>query len=400
VPLPAGEGRPSDHHGVVPHIDRRAPPALLRAADRPAAGALAGFLFALVVVSVQLARAGGDVSAFVRAAPPWADARAAPAELRVGEHGYDGMFYWRLARDPFTDRATDHGVTLDLPAYRQQRILYPLLAWAVSAGDAQRTAAALVAVNVAAVTALGWIGAVAARRAGRHALWGALFAAQPGAVVTLSADLTEAVAAALVLAGAVLLRAGRSGGAGAALALAALARETTALFTLASAATTALRAPGRLRVAAPLAIPLLVLLAWQAFLAARWGGPAAGQAGPAFDPPFLGLLAAAWLNAERLEGGTALVWGASLAFVLATVVIGARSLRTALPHERAAWLGYLALATVLEANIWANEAMLRTTTELSVLTGLLALGAGRAERSALLALGLGASGLLLAAGIR
>lgn len=368
--------------------------------DRPAAGALAGFLFALVVVAVQLARGGGDVSTFVRASPPWADPRATPAELRVGEHGYDGMFYWRLARDPLTDRATDHGVTLDLPAYRQQRILYPSLAWALSAGDPGRTAAALVAVNVAAVTALGWLGAIAARRAGRHALWGALFAAHPGAVVTLSADLTEAVAAAFVLAGAVLLRAERTVRAGAALALAALARETTALFTLASAATYALRAPRSVRDTLALAVPLVVLAAWQALLAVRWGGPAAGQAGPAFDPPFLGLLAAAWLNAERLPGDAALVWAASLAFVLATVAVGARSLRTGRPHERAAWLGYLALATVLEANIWANEAMLRTTTELTVLTGLLALGAGRAERWALLALGLGAAALMLAAGIR
>lgn len=376
------------------------PSEALRMADRSAAGALAALLFALVVVGVQLSRAGGDVSAFVRAAPPWADPRATPPELRVAEQGYDGMFYWRLARDPFTDRVTDHGVTLDLPAYRQQRVLYPLLAWALSAGDPHRTAAALVIVNIAAVTALGWLGALTARRAGRHALWGALFAAHPGAVVTLSADLTEAVAAAFVLGGAVLLRAERTGRAAAALALAALARETTALFTLASAATYALRAPRRVRGALALAVPLLVLAAWQSLLAVRWGGPAAGQAGPAFDPPFLGLLAAAWLNAERLSGEAALVWAASLAFVLATVAIGARSLRAALPHERAAWLGYLALATVLEANIWANEAMLRTTTELTVLTGLLALGAGRAQRSALLVLGLAASALVLAVGIR
>lgn len=381
----------------------RGPRALLAAAvhatDRAVAGAVAGMAFALLVVGLQLARADGDASVFVRASPPWADPRATPPELRVGELGYDGMFYWRLARDPFTDRATDEGVTLDLPAYRQQRILYPLLAWALSGGDPGRTAAALVLVNVAAVTSLGWLGAIAARRAGRHALWGAIFAAHPGSVVTLSGDLTEAVAAALVLGGAVLLRAERTGRAAAVLTLAALARETTALFTLASAARRAADA-GRARRALPLAIPLVALAAWQGVLALRWGGLPAGQAGPAFDPPLLGLLAAAWLNGERLSGTAAVLWVASLAFVLATIAVGARCLRRGAPHERAAWLAYLALATVLEANIWANEAMLRTTTELTLLTGLLALGAGRGPRAALLALGLAASAVVLAAGIR
>src|SRR3990172_6865503 len=45
--------------------------------------------------------------------------------------GYDGQFYYRLALDPLTIERTAHGIRLDNPPYRQQRILYPVLAWLV-----------------------------------------------------------------------------------------------------------------------------------------------------------------------------------------------------------------------------------------------------------------------------
>lgn len=354
----------------------------LRRSDHPLAPAFLGLLAASVMVALY---AGGDLSRLVRAAPPWADPAATPAGLAVAERGYDGMFYYRLALDPLTDVRTDHGITLDLPAYRQQRILYPVLAWAASLGDERRVPAALALVNVVALFGVGWIGGALARTAGRHALWGTLFVAYPGIAVTLRGDLTEAVGAVLVLGGLLLLRSAQSARASAALTLAALARETTLLVPAAVTLTRLLRAPRSVGGWLPLALPGVVAIAWQAVVILRWRSIPAAEGVTALDPPFLGVLAAAWLNVERLPAERLMVWAAMLAFVLVMVAVGARALAASrIPHERAAWYGYAALATVLEANIWANEAMLRSLTELGMLTALLALAASAVVRWTLL----------------
>src|SRR5829696_8845798 len=70
------------------------------------------------------------------------------------------------------------------PAYRQQRIVYPLVSFVVARGGPAVTAWALVGWNLAAAAALGWLGAALARRRGRHALWGLAVAAYPGFVLS------------------------------------------------------------------------------------------------------------------------------------------------------------------------------------------------------------------------
>lgn len=368
----------------------------MRRLDHPVGPALLGLVWAAIVVATFVAPTG-DLSRFVGASPPWTDPAARPAGLAIAEQGYDGQFYYRLALDPFTDQPTDRGITFDRPAYRQQRILYPLLAWVASGGDERRAPLALVLVNVAAMFAIGWVGGVIAKSAGRHALWGVLFAAYPGFVVSLTNDLTEIVAAALVLGALGLLRSRRDALAVLGLAGAALARETTLLLAVAVALARGVAAPRGPRSWLPFALPLLLLLAWQAVLGVRWGAVPAGQSGEAFDPPFLGILAAAWLNGERFSGAQAAVWAAAIGVVLGTIALGARAMRTArLAHERIAWYGYLVVAAVLEANIWANGAILRTLTELGMLTALMALGARPGVRWALLGMQLGLSGLLVA----
>lgn len=368
----------------------------MRRLDHPVVPAFIALAWAVAVVVTYVAGTG-DLSRLVGASPPWTDPAARPADLAIVEPGYDGQFYYRLALDPFTVEASDRGITFDRPAYRQQRILYPLLAWVASGGDERRAPLALVLVNVAAMFTIGWVGGRIARGAGRHALWGALFAAYPGFVVSLTSDLTEIVAAALGLGALGLLRSGSDTRAVLALAGAALARETTVLLAIAAALALGVAAPRRPQRWVPFTLPVLLLLAWQAALAVRWGAIPLGQGGEAFDPPFLGILAAAWLNGERLAGAQAAVWAAALGVVLGTIALGARALRAAqLAHERIAWYGYLVVAAVLEANIWANGAILRTLTELGMLTALMALGARPVVRWILIGMHLGLSGLLVA----
>lgn len=370
-----------------------------RRLDRPLGPALLALLLGSIVVAFQLSR-DGDVSAFVRAAPPWTDPAAVPPGLRVVSAGYDGMFYYRLALDPFTTEVTAHGITFDRPAYRQQRILYPLAAWILSAGQEQRVPVTLVLVDLIGLSAIGWLGGALARDAGRHALWGLLFSTYPGFVITLTSDLTEIVAAVCVLAALWWLRRARSVAGAAMLALATLARETTILVA-AAAGVAAFRASPRLvRAWLPFVAPAIVLAAWQATLVVRWHETAAGEGATSVTLPFLGVLAAAWFDPQRFSPTQLAVWAAIVAFVLATIFIGFRCLRNARPHERLAWYAYLALATILEANIWANGAVLRALTDLEMLTALLALGASLPWRRTLFALDLVLCLVLVGSGLR
>jgi hypothetical protein len=85
--------------------------------------------------------------------------------------GYDGTSFYRFALAPFTRDVKEYGITLDMPAYRHQRILYPLLVWMLAAGDPARVPFLLVAVNLLALIAIAVCGALLARHYGRHALW-------------------------------------------------------------------------------------------------------------------------------------------------------------------------------------------------------------------------------------
>jgi hypothetical protein len=49
-----------------------------------------------------------------------------------GSEGYDGQFTYYVAMDPRPEAVAPH---LDVPAYRYQRILYPLLARALALGQ-------------------------------------------------------------------------------------------------------------------------------------------------------------------------------------------------------------------------------------------------------------------------
>ena len=91
-------------------------------------------------------------------------------------YGYDGQFFYRLALNPLNFSQTAYGITMDR-SYRYMRIGYPALTWLVSLGQHFLVPIMLVAVNVAAVGALGYLGGVFARQGGRHALAGLLMPA-------------------------------------------------------------------------------------------------------------------------------------------------------------------------------------------------------------------------------
>jgi hypothetical protein len=224
----------------------------------------------------------------------------APGELRVvGVGGYDGQFVYRLALDPFTQSVRDHGIILDNPGYRQQRIVTALLTHVVAWLPGLGTALALILVNVLAVGVAIWAGTRLVVDAGQHPGWGLVLAVPACIPISVGRDLTEPVAWAAVLCGLLLVRRGRWALAAAALTVAVLARETSLLVVAglgAGAVWDAARAVRRRRPvpwhALWLLVPVAVEAAWQGWLAHVWGSLPirTGQSTTATATPLVGVL--------------------------------------------------------------------------------------------------------------
>ena len=171
--------------------------------DRPAIAALIAFAGWLVFAVARLAGwADGKLSLFIAAGTKYSHpAQMFPKVAHVKGTGYDGQFYYRFAFDPVDWHRTAFGITIDHP-YRYTRIGYSVVVWLLSAGGHGRLLPlVLVLVNLLSVAAMAWLGGLLARESGRHALWGLLFAAYFGLVVSVGRDTSEPLADACLLGG-------------------------------------------------------------------------------------------------------------------------------------------------------------------------------------------------------
>lgn len=213
----------------------------------------------------------GDVSVFVVAGDRFA--AAAPIAVRAHSDGYDGQFYYRLALAPLSAQAQAFGITLDHPAWRAQRIFYPVLAHVLALGQARAIPAALLGINIAgifAIAALAWRLAVTSG-APRLLAWAV--ALWPGWLVALTHDTTEILAGALLLAALSAAQARRMALYAGLMALATLTRETAILIAAGIALGEAWAALRRRRDAAPAAwavAALLPFLAWRQAVEILW----------------------------------------------------------------------------------------------------------------------------------
>lgn len=149
--------------------------------------------------------------------------------------GYDGQYCYYVALDPLSAR-----FYMDWPAYRYTRILYPLAARLLAFGQPALIPYTLLLLNWLAIG--GGTLAVAAwlTRRGCSPWLALIYAFYPGLTVSYQHDLSEPLAYGLVVLGVWLSDAAgrrRLLLAGIAFGLAALARETTAVFALGYAAT-------------------------------------------------------------------------------------------------------------------------------------------------------------------
>ncbi|MBV9280600.1 MAG: hypothetical protein JOZ41_11000 [Chloroflexi bacterium] len=219
-------------------------PSLARAASRAAsmAGRRAPFTSTLIVFLIYglwllgVARAGHDVRDFIHighryAFVPHVRPLFTPDPTypyAVGNDGYDGQFAYYIALDPVGARAH-----LDRVNYRYTRILYPMTARLLSLGHAELVPYMLVVINWLAIAAGTLVVALWLGRTGLSPWLSLVYGLSPGLFVCLQRDLEEPLAYALVALAMYLYAFGgrrRLLWSGIAFGLAALTRESTAVF--------------------------------------------------------------------------------------------------------------------------------------------------------------------------
>lgn len=291
---------------------------------------LALSLTALVLVR-PLVRNHGDISNFIIAGDKLVDIRDVPVPIKVrpDSWGYDGEFYFRLALDPTTWAPTAYGVTLDAPAWRIQRIFYPVLVHVLTGGHAALVPAGLVLVNLAGLAAIAGLALRLRRRLNLPDWFPLLVMGWPGLAVTLTHDTTEITALTLVLAALNAYFAGRYIVYAGLAALATLTRETSILLfggifahtlwrllalrfpAIPGAGPTLDEAPGGrgtgwlLKTVCCL-LALLPFLIWRQVLTHHFNVSPQAQGGGNMTWPFMGFLR---MMAAQLRGGAASLEG-------------------------------------------------------------------------------------------
>lgn len=234
-------------------------------------------------VLVRLSRAGWDPVALADPGTRYTEGDP------QGTEGYDGQFVYYIAIDPDPAHVAPK---LDVPAYRYQRILYPMMARLLAAGDPKWIPWTLIVIAVAAHTAgtLAVTGLMAdygqpTRYALAYGLWAGLVAAA-------ALDLHEPLAYALVAAAWLARRKRRTLLGAGLMGLALFAKETSLVFWGAWLAADLVASQTRRR-AAWLALAAAPFALWQIWLWRFFGSPGLGSGGAYATPfewiPFMGL---------------------------------------------------------------------------------------------------------------
>lgn len=217
-----------------------------------------------------------------------------------GTEGYDGQFDYYIALEP-DPHIVD--IYLDVPAYRYQRILLPVLARLLAFGQESWVAWTLVLVNLLGFTLGVWSLQTLLLDRGRRPAYALTLGLWAGFVGGVALDLNEPLAYGLVAAAWLAQTRRRWALAAMLFSLSILAKETSAVFWLAALAASWLGGQ-RESARAWLVVPGMVLAAWQGFLWLTFGHPGLGSGGAMATPfewiPFMGLLRVGFVNPRVL----------------------------------------------------------------------------------------------------
>ena len=155
---------------------------------------VATILLHALLTSLYIAKHHGDPSFLTSVGRNRAGKRPYEAVTAPnGPNGYDGQFYYVIARAPWR-RQVKALQGLDCVGARQIRILYPAVCWMLSGGHARLLFWTMPAVNVAALGCLAGLGAATARRFGLSVWWGLALPFAINAGMPVLRDLTEPLA--------------------------------------------------------------------------------------------------------------------------------------------------------------------------------------------------------------
>jgi hypothetical protein len=211
----------------------------------------------------------GDISCLVHAGETFSNARETPIGLCIEKgDGYDGQFNYRIAFNPFSNQPVLAGISIDQPAYRYQRILYPFLTWVFSAGNPRLIPIVFILINLVSALAITALSAAYALGQGRNSHWSLAIGLYLGFLLSYAQDLGHTLEVLLLFCALILTRR-KDVWAAVLLALAILTRETAVIL---AAAVLAVALFQRWERWAVYLIPLAVFAAWQIFVFFFWGG--------------------------------------------------------------------------------------------------------------------------------
>lgn len=270
--------------------------------------------------------------------------------VHQGSVGYDGQFYYYIAHDPFIlEHAHDH---IDAPAYRYQRIMYPLAAWLLSLGRPKWIPYAMVAINFLSILTGTWTILLILRRHRRSPWYALFYAGFPGFLFSLLRSLPEPMAMALVVVAVYFHIKGNIRAQALSLGLAALTQETTLLvamgFLIASIYEKDLRS------CLYLLFPPLVYGLWRLYLYGQFQTVSFLAGIGNFGPPFLGILEK-WMSLGR--AGLTCAATTELLFLLMVSAITLLALYDAITHSGPLTLsfsGYALMTVCFSQFIWVE----------------------------------------------
>ena len=248
-------------------------------------------VFLVAYLGLILARAHGDPLTFVKLSD------TAPGSE---SHGYDGQYFYYLALDPRPSVVTPR---LDVPAYRYQRLLYPLLARSLALGLPALIPWTLVLVNLLTHVAGTWLVETWLAAHGVSRWYALIYGLWAGLLASVRLDLAEPLCFALVTASFVVQLRGRQWLAAVLLGLALFAKESALVFLAAQFASACLGrrwglAARLAAAAAPFALFQLLLRYWFG----SFGLAAGGWLATPFEwLPFMGLWRVAWVSRAAFD---------------------------------------------------------------------------------------------------
>ena len=313
-----------------------------------------GLLISVVNIVTELSKVDWDPSYFA-AFGEEASLERQYAEERLGEvflrpaYGHDGKFFFIQANDPWLLDPERNAHFLDRPAYRSQRMLYPLLAGGGGMLGPTAILWGMLVVNVAA-TAIGtWVVARIAQEFGRSPLWGLAFTLNPGVISEVGIGGAGVVALAAAFAGVQALQKDEHRLAVLLLSLAVLAREVMVVVAAGTGVWLWLKGEKK-RAVACLVVPTLAATLWGIYVRLRVGSLTSGSEIQEIGLPFRGFFEAftsAWREDlfSMLTGWTVLV----LLVMFSIVAIRTRNL------VGLGFVGFCALGVMLTEQVWGSH---------------------------------------------